>query len=230
LNVVFFKADVVMLSVLEPQAVADTNIALYGVPMKIVEVGMMFGTVFLNSMLPVLTEAMKKGVAELEPLVKKAYSLLFFFGAGTALFLAVAAAPVVEFISNANYVADGPSGYDSVDAMHIVAFVFFFFFLSSLFTYLLVAAGEQKRLLKINGGIAVANIIGNALVIPTHSFVGAAAVTLVSQIFLLFLTARAAGRVVGSTMFFLKETLAVSGLALGSSAICFFVLRNVSDM
>ncbi len=77
----------------------------------------------------------------------------------------------MEFISNANYVADGPSGYDSSDAMRIVAFVFFFFFLSSLFTYLLVAAGEQKRLLKINGIIALANIVGNALVIPTYSFV-----------------------------------------------------------
>ncbi len=198
--------------------------------MKIVEVGMMFGTVFLNSMLPVLTEAMKKGAAELEPLVKKAYSLLFFFGAGTALFLAVAAAPVVEFISNANYVADGPSGYDSVDAMRIVAFVFFFFFLSSLSTYLLVAAGEQKRLLKINGIIALANIVGNALVIPAYSFVGAAAVTLVSQVFLLFLTARAAGRAVGTATFFAKETFAVSMLALGSSAICFFVLRDLPNL
>lgn len=42
LNVVFFKVDVVLLSLLEPHETADKNIALYGVPMKIVEVGMMF--------------------------------------------------------------------------------------------------------------------------------------------------------------------------------------------
>lgn len=42
LNVVFFKVDIVLLSLLEPSDVADKNIALYGVPMKIVEVGMMF--------------------------------------------------------------------------------------------------------------------------------------------------------------------------------------------
>ncbi len=43
--------------------------------------------------------------------------------------------------------------------MRIVAFVFFFYFLSSLFTYLLIASGEQKRLLKINAGIAVFNLV-----------------------------------------------------------------------
>ncbi len=42
LNAVFFKVDVILLSVLEPRSHADTDIALYGVPMKIVEVGMMF--------------------------------------------------------------------------------------------------------------------------------------------------------------------------------------------
>ena len=42
LNAVFFKVDVVLLSVLESREIADKDIALYGVPMKIVEVGMMF--------------------------------------------------------------------------------------------------------------------------------------------------------------------------------------------
>ena len=36
-------------------SIADTVVALYALPMKIVEVGMMYGTVFLNSVLPVLT-------------------------------------------------------------------------------------------------------------------------------------------------------------------------------
>jgi O-antigen/teichoic acid export membrane protein len=40
--------------------VADKAIALYSLPMKIVEVGMMYGTVFLNSLLPVLTHAIEK--------------------------------------------------------------------------------------------------------------------------------------------------------------------------
>ncbi len=70
LNVIYFKVDIVLLSILEPQTVADISIALYSVPMKIVEVGMMFGTLFLNSMLPLFTEAIKKNSLLSNPLLK----------------------------------------------------------------------------------------------------------------------------------------------------------------
>jgi O-antigen/teichoic acid export membrane protein len=61
LNAIFFKVDTILLSVIEPHEIVDTVIALYALPMKIVEVGMMYGTVFLNSLLPVLTSAIKSG-------------------------------------------------------------------------------------------------------------------------------------------------------------------------
>lgn len=224
----FFKVDVVLLSVLEPREAADADIALYGVPMKIVEVGMMFGTVFLNSMLPLFTSSIKKGASELEPLVRKAYSILFFFGAGVALFLAVAAKPAIAFIANPQYLLTGPSGYDAADAMRIVSFVFFFFFLSSLFTYLLIAAGEQKRLLKINAFIAVANLLGNLAVIPYFSFVGSAMVTLASQILLLFMTAHAAKRL-GAKRFFVSETLAIIALAVFATLCSALALRQTEQ-
>jgi len=43
LNVIYFKIDVIILSIMEPRNMADISIALYSVPMKIVEVGMLFG-------------------------------------------------------------------------------------------------------------------------------------------------------------------------------------------
>jgi O-antigen/teichoic acid export membrane protein len=45
---------------MESKDIADTAVALYGLPMKLVEVGMMYGTIFLNSLLPVLTLALEK--------------------------------------------------------------------------------------------------------------------------------------------------------------------------
>lgn len=77
-NVLFFKADVVMLSLMEPSEIADGVVALYSLPMKIIEVGMMFGTVFLNSMLPLLTQAVGN-TQELDRLVRKSYGILLFF-------------------------------------------------------------------------------------------------------------------------------------------------------
>jgi O-antigen/teichoic acid export membrane protein len=78
LNVIFFKVDIILLSILEPRDIADSIIALYALPMKIVEVGMMYGTVFLNSLLPVLTDAFNKDEREkVQKLIKRSFLLLF---------------------------------------------------------------------------------------------------------------------------------------------------------
>jgi len=56
LSVVYFKVDVILLSLLETPEKADISIALYGLPMKIIEVLMVLGGFYLNSLLPSLTE------------------------------------------------------------------------------------------------------------------------------------------------------------------------------
>lgn len=189
LNVIYFKVDIILLSVLEPRATADISIALYSVPMKIVEVGMMFGTLFLNSMLPLFTEAIKKMDQEaLFGYVAKAYKILLIFGVGIACFLFVNGSDVISFIATKEYIEHSKYLYTSLDAMQIVVFIFLFYFLSSLFTYLLIAHDEQKKLLRINFIITIANLVGNLILIPFYSFVGSAWVTLVCQVLLLIQT------------------------------------------
>ena len=192
LNVIYFKVDIILLSVLEPRSVADISIALYSVPMKIVEVGMMFGTLFLNSMLPLFTEAIKKMDKEaLFSYVSKAYKILLIFGVGIASFLFVNDANVISFIATKEYIEHTKYLYTSLDAMQIVVFIFLFYFLSSLFTYLLIAHDEQKKLLKINLIITLINLAGNMALIPFYSFVWSAWVTLACQVLLLVQTYRA---------------------------------------
>lgn len=91
----------------------------------------------------------------------------------------------MSFIATKEYIEHTKYLYTSLDAMRIVVFIFLFYFLSSLFTYLLIAHDEQKKLLRINFVITVANLIGNLVLIPFYSFVGSAWVTLICQILLL---------------------------------------------
>ena len=80
LNVIFFKVDTILLSVMTESSLADTVVALYALPMKIVEVGMMYGTIFLNSLLPVLTTALEKNdTKKVHSLTAHAWSILLFF-------------------------------------------------------------------------------------------------------------------------------------------------------
>lgn len=187
LNVIFFKVDVILLSLLEPQDIADRSIALYSVPMKIVEVGMMYGTVFLGSLLPVLTLAFRENhLDRVRDYIEKSALILLYFGLGASIFLIAFSREIIILVANHDYVSRW--GLTSVDAMQIVASIFFFYFLSSLFTYVLIASNRQKIMLAINAGVAAVNIVWNIYLIPHFSFVGSAYMTLISQILLLILT------------------------------------------
>ena len=52
----------------------------------------------------------------------------------------------------------------------------------------MIARSEQTRMMWINGGIAIVNIVGNLIFIPYYSFVGSAWVTLITQILLMSIT------------------------------------------
>lgn len=186
--VIFFKVDVILLSIIEDRAIADSIVGLYSLPMKIIEVGMMYGTVFLNSLLPVLTLAYERqDMTKARRLIKHAFTLLFSGGIIASLILFFWAEPILRIISSSEFIETSMRGYTSVDAMRIVAWVFFVYTISALFTYILIARSEQQKMLYINAIVAIINIVGNIIIIPYYSFIGSAYVTLGSQIVLCIL-------------------------------------------
>ena len=189
LGVIFFKVDIILLSLLEDKNIADTSIALYALPMKIVEVGMMYGTIFLNSLLPVLTSAIeKKDTQKIISLTWKGFELLFGSGLAIAIFGFAYTPEIVRIISTPDFLTTTVLGYSSIDAMRIVIWIFLFYFISSLSTYIMIARWEQSRMMWINGIVAVINIIGNLIFIPHYSFFASAMVRLLSQILLMSIT------------------------------------------
>jgi O-antigen/teichoic acid export membrane protein len=189
LGAIFFKVDTVLLSIMEDVQRADIAIALYALPMKIIEVGMMYGTVFLNSVLPVLTTSIeKKNKIETEKIITNAFQVLFAFWLGLSLFLMIYGREILLLLSGKKFMETSLLGFTTWDAMSIVAWVFLFYFISSLLTYTLIARGEQKKMIWINGTVAIINIIGNLIIIPQYSFIGSAWVTLFSQFLLILIT------------------------------------------
>lgn len=90
---------------MSPRETADTIVALYALPMKIVEVGMMYGTIFLNSLLPVLTTLIeKKDTKKYQKIVRHALILLGAGGAIGALILTFFADSILLLISSREYI------------------------------------------------------------------------------------------------------------------------------
>ena len=189
LSVVYFKVDVIILSLLESPEKADISIALYGLPMKIIEVLMVLWGFYLNSLLPTLTEKYKNtDVKALEHIFGLSLKVLLSFGFLIFLLGNLFASEVISIIATPDYLTPSNHLYSSLDAFRVVLAVLLFYFLSLCCIYMLIASERQGILLWVNLAVTLINIIGNIIFIPYFSFMGAAYITLVSQIFLLLCT------------------------------------------
>ncbi len=187
LSVVYFKMDIILLSILEPADKADVSIALYSLPMKVVEVLMVIGWFYLNSLLPSLTNFFKQGNhRRLTEVLDISFKFLLSFGTIIFVIWSLFREYTVRIIANETYV-NPEHLYSSVDVFPIVLAVLLFYFISLIFTYTLIASENQGKLLKINIIVALFNLIWNIILIPKYSFMWAGIVTVLSQMLLMLL-------------------------------------------
>lgn len=188
LSVVYFKVDIILLSLLETANQADISIALYSLPMKIIEVLMVIWVFFLNSILPVLSTFFKDGNMQwVQKILNNSFRFLFSFSLFIIVMWFIFSQHVLMVISTPEYLNHELYRYTSLDALLVVLLVLWFYFISSLFNYIFIASKNESILLKINIFITLFNIIWNIIFIPKYSFMWAAYVTLVSQILLFIL-------------------------------------------
>ncbi len=186
LSVVYFKIDIFLIPFFEPKAQADVSIALYALPMKIVEVLMVLWGFYLNSLLPTLTEKYEtKDTRALHWLLWISIKVLLSFWILILALWNLFAYETISIISTPEYLNPAWSIYNSVSALSVVLWVLIFHFLALVFIYMLIASGRQWVLLWINLWVVLINIIWNIIFIPIYSFMWAAAVTLVSQAILM---------------------------------------------
>lgn len=188
LSVVYFKVDIILLSLLEPAPQADISIALYSLPMKIVEVLMVLGWFYLNSLLPSLSELAKQNnYTQISKILWLSLKVLasfwiFIFIAGNLF-----AKQIIEILATPEYLSGWGAVYSSLDVIPIVLGVLLFHFIALAYIYIFIATERQAMMLKINIWVTIFNIIGNIILIPHYSFIGAGITTLLSQVFLMIL-------------------------------------------
>lgn len=184
LSVVYFKVDVIILSFIEWPELWDLSIALYSLPMKIVEVLIVIWWFYMTSVLPILTKWFKENNEKsIDKLIWMSFNILFSFSILVFTLWVLLRDYMIEIIANSDYI-NTTHMYNSSDAFLVVFWVIVFNFLSLIFIYSLVASENQSKLLRINIIVTIFNIIWNIIFIPKYSFIWAWVVTLFSQILL----------------------------------------------
>ena len=187
LSVVYFKVDIILLSILEPKEVADRSVALYSLPMKIVEVIMVIGGFYLNAMLPKISQDFKnKNLISANKLINFSFKIMYAGSLLMATLWILFREHIIAIISKPEYL-DSSLAFHSWDAAIVVFWVILFHFLSLVFIYSLIASNQQSKLLKINLIVTLVNIVWNIILIPYLSFMWAWLVTIISQIVLMIL-------------------------------------------
>lgn len=185
LSVVYFKVDIILLSLIDP--LWDKSVALYSLPMKIVEVIMVLWGFYLNSVLPTLTTCFEeKNIEKFNKYIQLSFHALLSWWMLIFVLWVLFRDYLIEIIANNDYL-DPNLVYNSSDAFLVVFAVVLFNFISLVFIYALIATKNQSKLLKINIIVTLVNIIWNIILIPYLSFIWAGIVTLLSQILLMIL-------------------------------------------
>ena len=202
LNTIYFRLDVILLTLLLPHTqvladgttncassmCSDTEVGLYGVAMRFLEMLVIIPIYFMNSVLPVMTKYIEEQNKKIKVLMQ--YSFDFLIATGVPILVGgfILAIPIIKFISNPDFVGGNIHQYGSDLAVRILMFAMLFSFVNALFGFTLVVLNQQIKLMYINAVCVVFNLIGNLIVIPTWGFRGAAITSVLSELFILILT------------------------------------------
>ena len=185
LNTVYFRIDSILLSVMKGQH----EVGIYGVAMKMLETFAILPLYFMNSVLPVLTRAIKEKSDKYKKVISYAFDFLAAISIPMVVGGVILAYPIIFVVSTPEFLSRLTEGFYGSDiAFQILIFALLFQFLNVLFAFILIAVNKQSRLLYINGACAVFNIAANLVVIPYYGFRGAAVTSVLSELFILIFT------------------------------------------
>jgi O-antigen/teichoic acid export membrane protein len=210
LNTIYFRLDVILMTFILPHSqmiggeaecvktlCSDTEIGLYGVAMRMLEMLVIIPVYFMNSVLPVMTRYIEEQSKKIKYLMQ--YSFDFLIATGLPLLVGgfILARPIIHFISDPQFLGGNVFEFGSDMAVRILMFAMLFSFVNALFGFTLVVLNKQVKLMFINAGAVLFNLIGNILVIPFWGFRGAAMTSVFSEVIILIFTYWVAQKVLG---------------------------------
>ena len=202
LNTIYFRLDVILMTLILPhtQALADgttscpqtlcgdTEVGLYGVGMRFLEMLAIIPIYFMNSVLPVMTRYLEEKNEKIKQLVQYSFDFLVATSIPMLIGGIILSVPIVFFISDSDFVSGMLHVYGSDIAIQILMFVLVFSFINTLFSFTLVVLNKQTKLMWINGVCVLFNLVGNLIVIPSFGFRGAAMTSVLSAFLVMVLT------------------------------------------
>lgn len=182
LNTIYFRIDSLFIYYIR----GENEAGIYGVAMKMLEQFSILPLYFMNSVLPVLTRAIKEKTQKYHDIIRYSFDFLTAMSVPMVVGGVILAFPIVFIFSTPEFLSRLNEGYYGSDiAFQILIFALLFQFVNVLFSFILIAVNKQIKLLYISAVAVVFKIISNTIVVPEFGFRGAAITSVISEFIIL---------------------------------------------
>ena len=171
-NLVYFKADTLILARTRP----DADVGLYASAYKVLEVLTTFPAMFAGLLTPLLASAhAAQDKPRFQQVLQRAVDTIGLLAIPLAVGTGFVAIQVMRLVGGSAYVAAAP-------ALTILMVATSCIFFGNLFANAVVAVGAQRRMLWAYAIVAVGSLTGYLIAIPRAGIQGAAWMTLASEL------------------------------------------------
>lgn len=184
LSLISFKIDTVMLSLMK----SSTDVGIYGPPYKVIEIFILLPGIFMGNVFPIVTAYIYSQDARLQGAFQKSFDFLIIAALPLIAAVIVLAERVIRIVAGQEFVSAHTIGpvlgipATSVLALQILIIAVGIAYISHLFNYTVIALGKQAKLIGPNIIFVIFNVALNLFLIPRISYIGAALVTVLTEI------------------------------------------------
>ncbi|MFH1077716.1 MAG: flippase [Patescibacteria group bacterium] len=170
-NLIYFKADTLILSFVRPQA----EVGIYGAAYRVLEVLVTLPFMYAGILLPVIARTWATGDrARFSRLLSHSFDAMMLFAAPLVAGVLVLATRGMVLVAGADFAASG-------DVLRILILAVAAIFFGTVSSYAIVALDAQRRMLKVYFAVAAVTLVGYFLFIPTYGLWAAAWLTVFSE-------------------------------------------------
>lgn len=170
-NIIAFKIDIIMLSMMK----GDIVVGWYSAAYRLIEVLIFIPATFASAIYPVLSNFYVSSQESLKLAYKKSFKYLFIVGLPIAVGTTILAYKIILFIYKSGFT-------NSIIALQILIWTIPIIFLTYMFGIMLASVNKQFLALKINFLCMILNITINLILIPRYSYVGASIATVITAL------------------------------------------------